>query len=215
MLVVGAKGFAKEILEIIHQLNQLENLVFYDDVNADIGDKLYNRFRVLRNMEEASVYFKNTDYRFTLGIGNPLLRKKMYEQFVKAGGNFVSVISPLAVIGSFDVYIDFGSNILAGAVVANGTSVGKGCIVYYNSVIPHDCKIGDFVEISPSVVLLGRCQVGSYSHIGANATILPDLKLGKNVIVGAGSVVTKDIPDNCMVLGVPAEIKKKLTPLEF
>jgi acetyltransferase-like isoleucine patch superfamily enzyme len=35
------------------------------------------------------------------------------------------------------------------------------------------------------------------------------------VIVGAGSVVTKDVPDNCLVVGVPAVIKKELPPLPF
>ena len=75
--------------------------------------------------------------------------------------------------------------------------------------------MGDFVEISPGVVLLGRCEVGSYTHIGANATILPGLKLGQHVIIGAGSVVTKDVPNNCMMVGVPAKLVKKLTPLAF
>lgn len=215
MLVVGAKGFAKEILEIIYQLNQLENLVFYDDLNNDIDDKLYDRFPVLKNTEQASTYFKTVDNRFTLGIGNPVLRKKMYEKFSKEGGNFVSTISPLAIVGTFDVQIGIGSNVLAGAVLSNSTLIGKGCIVYYNSVIPHDCTMGDFVEISPGVVLLGRCEVGSYTHIGANATILPGLKLGQHVIIGAGSVVTKDVPNNCMMVGVPAKLVKKLTPLAF
>jgi len=31
MLIFGAKGFAKEVLEIVHQSKQLDNLVFYDD----------------------------------------------------------------------------------------------------------------------------------------------------------------------------------------
>ena len=33
MLIIGAKGFAKEVLEILHQNGQTENLCFYDDVN--------------------------------------------------------------------------------------------------------------------------------------------------------------------------------------
>ena len=33
MLIIGAKGFAKELLEIFHQNNQTSNLSFYDDVN--------------------------------------------------------------------------------------------------------------------------------------------------------------------------------------
>ena len=40
--------------------------------------------------------------------------------------------------------------------------------------------------------------------------ILPDLKIGTNSIIGAGSVVTRDVPDNVLVVGVPAKIIKSL-----
>jgi len=73
----------------------------------------------------------------------------------------------------------------------------------------------DFVEISPSVTILGGCIIDSYSQIGVNTTILPDIKIEKNVIIGAGSVVTTDIPDNCVAIGIPARIIKELTPSEF
>ncbi|MFZ2282375.1 MAG: acetyltransferase [Lutibacter sp.] len=215
MLVIGAKGFAKEVLEVVHQLNELENLVFYDDVNKDVSEKLFGQFPILKTIQEATNYFKTVDNRFTIGIGNPILRKQLYDKFITIGGEFTSVISPLAIIGSYDVKIGVGSNVLSGAVFSNSSTIGKGCIIYYNSIITHDCIIGDFVEISPAVTLLGRCKIGSYSQIGANATILPDITIGKNVIIGAGSIVTKDIPENCVVVGVPARIIKELTPLEF
>lgn len=215
MLIVGAKGFAKEVLEVVHQLNQLENLVFYDDVNEDVPEKLFGQFSVLKTIQEASDYFKTVDNQFTIGIGNPVLRKQLYDKFLIIGGEFTSVISPSAIIGNYDVQIGIGSNVLSGAIFSNSSNIGKGCIIYYNSIITHDCKIGDFVEISPSVTLLGRCKIGSYTQIGANATILPDINIGKNVIIGAGSVVTKDMPDNCMVFGVPAKIIKELNPLEY
>lgn len=210
MLIIGAKGFAKEILEVLHQLHELENLVFYDDVNKDVPEKLFGQFPILRTFQEAAVYFKTIDNQFTIGIGNPVLRKKLYDRFTSLGGEFTSVISPSAIIGSYGVQIGIGSNILSGSVFSNSIVMGKGCIVYYNSIITHDCKIGDFVEISPAVTLLGRCQIGSYSQIGSNATILPDIKIGKNVNVAAGAVVTKDVPDNCVVAGVPAVIKKTI-----
>jgi len=41
--------------------------------------------------------------------------------------------------------------------------------------------------------------------IGANAVILPGVTIGKHVVVAAGAVVTKDVPDNCVVGGVPAK----------
>lgn len=215
MLIFGAKGFAKEVLEIVHQSKQLDNLVFYDDVNKNVPEKLFGQFPILRTNQEALNYFKNIDNKFTLGIGNPISRKTIYEKFTCLGGQFTSTISSLATIGSYEVCIGVGSNILSGSIFSNNTKIGIGCIVYYNSIITHDCMIGDFVEISPSVILLGRCKIGSYSQIGSNTTILPDIIIGKNVIIGAGSIVTKNIPDNSVAVGIPARVIKKLTPLEF
>lgn len=215
MLIIGAKGFAKEVLEVVRQLNQLDNLVFYDDINNEGTEKLFGQFAILKTIEEASNYFKTVDNRFTIGIGNPLLRKQLYDKFAALGGKFISTISPFAIIGSYEVKIGVGTNVLTGAVFSNSTSIGVGCIVYYNSIITHDCEIGNFVEISPNVILLGRCKIGSYTQIGANVTILPDIKIGINVIIAAGAVVTKDVQNNCMVAGIPAVIKKELTPLAF
>ncbi|MCZ3393024.1 sugar O-acetyltransferase, partial [Enterococcus faecium] len=41
-------------------------------------------------------------------------------------------------------------------------------------------------------------------------TILPGVTIGNNVVVAAGAVVTKDVPDNCLVAGVPAKVIRKL-----
>lgn len=34
-------------------------------------------------------------------------------------------------------------------------------------------------------------------------TIIGDIRIGDNVIIGAGSVVINDIPENCVVVGIP------------
>ncbi|MDH0659103.1 NeuD/PglB/VioB family sugar acetyltransferase [Empedobacter sp. GD03865] len=205
MLIVGAKGFAKEILEICHQLDQLEDLYFFDNISTDIEDKLFSTFPILKSFEEAKNYFKNVKPQFTIGIGNPILRLKLTEQFLQLGGELTSVISNKADIGSYDVNIGVGANILDGVKISNSVNIGKGVLIYYNSIITHDCEIGEYVEISPNATILGRVKIGSYTHIGANATILPNLVIGDNVVVGAGAVVTKDIPDNCIVKGIPAK----------
>lgn len=215
MLIVGAKGFAKEVLEVLHQNNETDNLVFYDDVTIDLPGKLYGQFKILRNTTDVSDYFRNIDNRFTIGIGNPILRKKMFDKFTALQGEFYSTICLKAAIGNFGNKIGVGANVLGSVVISNDVEIGIGCLIYYNAIISHDCIIGDFVELSPGATILGRCVIGSYTQIGANATILPDLKIGNNVIIGAGSVVTKDIPDNSIVVGIPGKIIKELTPLEF
>ncbi len=52
--------------------------------------------------------------------------------------------------------------------------------------------------------------IGDDVWIGANAVILPGVTIGKHVVVAAGAVVTKDVPDNCVVGGVPAKILKQI-----
>ena len=54
--------------------------------------------------------------------------------------------------------------------------------------------------------------IGDDVWIGANAVILPGVTIGKHVVVAAGAVVTKDVPDNCIVGGVPAKKIKDLNP---
>lgn len=215
MLVVGAKGFAKEVLEILYQLNLLKDVTFFDDVGKDITQKLYGQFEILKTMEEAESYFKTVSRQFTLGIGNPVLRKKMSDKFEGMGGIFTSTVSPKATIGHFGNDIGEGCNIITGTVIDNSVIIGKGSLINTNSTIGHDTTIGVFVEICPGAVISGNVSIGSYCFVGTNTTILPKINVGSNVIIAAGSVVTKDIPDNCMVAGVPAIIKKELAPLEF
>lgn len=207
MLIVGAKGFAKEILETIKP-DDLNHLVFYDDINILNNHKLFGCFRIIQNEIEAIEYFKTIDNRFTIGIGNPILRNKMVNKFLNLGGILTSTIGSKNNIGSYEINIGEGTNILNSVTISNSVNIGKCCLIYYNIMITHDCEIGDYVELSPGATILGRSKIGNYCQIGANATILPDIRIGNNVIVGAGAVVTKDIPDNCVVAGVPAKILK-------
>lgn len=215
MIIVGAKGFAKEVLEVVYQLNKTDNLAFFDNVNTDIGDFLYNKFPILKSDNEVKNYFEKFGNEFTIGIGNPVLRYKLYKKFNDLGGIFTSTISPKAEIGFFGNHIESGCNLMTNSVLTNDIKIGKGVLINLSCTIGHDCIIEDFVELCPDVNISGNCIIGSFTFIGTNSTILPNVKIGKNVTIGAGSVVTKDIPDNSVALGIPAKVIKELAPLNF
>ena len=58
-------------------------------------------------------------------------------------------------------------------------------------------------------------KIGNDVWIGLNAIILHGCKIGNGVTIAAGAVVTKDVPDFCVVGGIPAKIiRKKCTDEE-
>ncbi len=52
----------------------------------------------------------------------------------------------------------------------------------------------------------GKVTIKDNVFIGYNVTILKGVTVGNNCIIGAGSVVTKDVPDNSVAAGNPANI---------
>ena len=88
--------------------------------------------------------------------------------------------------------------------------------------IGHDVMIGPgtlITTVNHPLTPMGRRKhlgiaklvtIGNDVWIGGNVTILPGVTIGNNVVVAAGAVVTKDVPDNCVVGGVPARVIKEI-----
>jgi acetyltransferase-like isoleucine patch superfamily enzyme len=109
--------------------------------------------------------------------------------------------------------------------------IGDRCVIGRGShvVAHHSIQIGDDVFTGPYVYItdqnhgytdpempIGRqlprntaVSIGSGTWLGAGAIILPGACIGRNVVVAAGSVVRGEIPDRCVVAGVPAKVVRE------
>ncbi len=125
-----------------------------------------------------------------------------------------------AVIG--DVSLKKNSSVWFGAVLRGDNDpivLGENSNIQDNSVCHTDdgmpLIIGDNVTVGHKVIL-HSCTVGDNSLIGMGSTVLNKAKIGNNCLVGANSLITegKDFPDNSLIVGSPAKVKRELTDME-
>lgn len=77
-------------------------------------------------------------------------------------------------------------------------------------------QVGARVTVGHNVVL-HSCTVEDDCLIGMGAVIMNRAVIGKNSIVGAGALVTegKVFPENSLIVGSPAKVKRKLTEADI
>lgn len=116
-------------------------------------------------------------------------------------------------------YLLFNCSVPASCVIGGGTRFGYGgmaVILHARTKIGKNCIIGSCVTIGGKSGWYEVPVIGDNVEIHSGAKIIGPVRIGNNVIIGANAVVTKDIPDNCVVAGIPAKIiKENITKEDF
>lgn len=138
-------------------------------------------------------FFKKKFIKLIESISGSKGRAKLYRKYfgVKIGKNVRFTGKPLW--GPEAFLIEIGDNV---TITQD---------VFFHT---HDGGVGLFRKEYHGINVFGRIKIGNNVFIGARSMIMPGISVGNNVVIGAGSIVTKDIPDNCVVAGVPARIMK-------
>ena len=106
-------------------------------------------------------------------------------------------IHPNAKIGK-NLFIDHGM----GVVIGETSDIGDNVTIY------HMATLGG---IAPSINSDDQRNVKRHPTlkenvvVGSGAQILGPVVVGKNAKIGANAVVTKDVPDNAVMVGIPAK----------
>ncbi len=79
-----------------------------------------------------------------------------------------------------------------------GTTLGENVILGSNNTMVHGVTIAGSKGEYP--------KIGNNVYFGAGCCVLGGISIGNNVVVGANAVVTKDVPDNAVVVGIPAKV---------
>lgn len=175
----------------------------YQDYTRNIGDisvwkyyalKAYKTdsymvFRYLKNLRKYEYAINCLKGKSLLGNLIYVIRKVIWRRLsIK-----YNLILPPNVIGpGFKI-----AHIVGGGVIINCKSIGSGCSVNAGVIIGNN---GGQDKIA---------TIGNNVSISIGAKVIGNVKIGNNVVVAPNSVVIKDVPDNCVVSGVPAKVIKK------
>lgn len=105
-----------------------------------------------------------------------------------------------------DVFINSSCYLMDGATITIGDHafIGPYCGFYTASHPLNYTKRNEGLEKALPITIGDNCW------FGANVSVMPGVTIGSGCVIGAGSVITKDIPDNCIVAGVPAKVIKTI-----
>lgn len=200
--IYGAGGCGRSLMPILkEQLSDNSKILFIDD---NFKSKTCNDIEVksFKNLLKL-----NKKFAIYIAISSIKLRRKIVNKNKSLFKETPNLISNKALMLDH-IKIGKGNLISPFCTIGSNTRIGSFNHINLYSYIEHDCKVGNFVTISPgvkcngNVILEDDVFIGSGSIIG-NGTPENPINIGKGSIIGAGSVVLKSIPPFSKIVSLP------------
>jgi len=176
-------------------------------INADRLYHLLNRrkFQKMESIISRKVEFKNPQ-RISIG------RRVNIQPYTW----MAAMVNDLPIVNAFDPWIEIQDGVTIGRFCQ--ITISNGLIIESDVLITEGVLITDTVHgyedietpiLRQRMFNRGPIRIKQGAWIGNGARIVGAVTIGKNSIVGANAYVDKDVPDYCLVGGVPAKILKR------
>src|SRR4051794_8621040 len=119
---------------------------------------------------------------FIPAVGNNRLRQQFAEQAESARLVPYQLISPLSAVPTETADVAVGLVCFAGSYVSTNVIIGRHCHLNQGCRLSHDVRLGDFVTLSPGVLLAGACEIESHVFMGVGSVVLPGIRVGVGAI---------------------------------
>lgn len=210
LLVIGGGGHGRVVAEAAYLSGHFSQLLVIDPHASGS----WNFSLCPRVKHEGEADAQPQEWRFIAAVGDPVLRQRLFEEYLAKGFVPASIVHPRAII-SPSAQLGRGVAVCAGAVVATLARIGDGVIVNHNAVVEHDSEVASFAHLAPGAVLAGGAYLGERAFLGSAASIRHGKRVGAGIVIGNGSAVAADISEPGVYAGTPARlIKPAILPRE-
>lgn len=207
--VFGAGGHAREILQIIQDINASAAPARWQPAGILLDPEYSFSSPDLHGIPILSDPAQwNPELSVVIAVGQSAGRWKVYQRLLELGfTRFPALIRPRAWLAA-STETGQGNVIFAGAMLNTDVTLGDHVHINLGSSVSHDTRIADFATIGPGCHVCGNCRIGAGADLGAACTLIPKASLGDWTITGAASVVVGDIAANTTAIGTPATVIK-------
>lgn len=169
----------------------------------DLSDEEKRLLNTLRSLQSKLRDYTRSTYQRINPFSEDLFEWKDRGKYW-SGQDSVTIYNSTTVNGTVDIgahtWIGPFCSIDGGA----GIRIGRYCSISAGTqILTHDtvswCLSGGVEPYAYAPV-----SIGDHCFIGTHAVILKGVTIGNACVVGAGAVVTSDVPNNTIVVGVPA-----------
>lgn len=202
LIVIGAGGYAKSVLDAIDYYNY-KIAGFLDEFSQEEEHLGYPIIaHSLDEIEDPKKYF------YFIAIGNNERRKIWFDRLRERKLRLINVVDRTAII-SPEAKIGTGCFFGKMSVVNAKAIIHSDCIINTKALVEHGCEVNRHANLSTNSVINGDVVVGTGSFIGSSSVTLGQITIGEWSTIGAGAVVTKSVGDGVTVAGVPAKLIKR------
>ncbi|HET7690232.1 MAG TPA: acetyltransferase [Nocardioidaceae bacterium] len=211
LVVVGAGGFAREVLDVLDAINaSTSGTELFEVVGLAADppptDSRLDAYDVPYIGGIDRLAGMPTGVGFVIAIGNGDARRRIDESLEGQGRPSPVLIHPTATRGR-EVHLGPGTIVCSHVSLTNHISIGRHVHLNLNSTIGHDSTLDDYVTVSPLVAISGNVQIGSGAMIGTGASINQQITIGPGSTIGAGAAVIRDVEPTTTVVGIPARVR--------
>jgi sugar O-acyltransferase (sialic acid O-acetyltransferase NeuD family) len=205
LVVVGAGGFAKEVLASYGDISAVVSSApvfgLVDDDTSLHGSLVFGH-PVLGDLQWLFEYGISR-VRCTVAIGDPRSRARVVRRLDEVGAAYANVIHPTAVVWG-RIEDDAGVVALPFGYVSAGAYVGRHTHLSVGALVGHDVRVEAYATVGPWADINGHCVVGEGAYLGAHAALRQGVTVGAWATVGMCACVLNDVPPGATVVGVPA-----------